>query len=82
MSKLHLTERDARTLTRHVVEELRLLGAVVRECGVQADETGLTFLAEVNGRLVGVYTGPGSLSYRTVACELLAAGLDHPEVGV
>ena len=66
-------------LTHHVVEEIHHLGGVVRECGVQVDKQGLTFLAEVNGRLVGVYTGPGTLSYRTVACELLAAGLDLPE---
>lgn len=68
-----LAEHDARSIVAAVVAELRLLGAAVRNVGVQRDGDGLLFLADLNGRVVFCQTPAGTVPYRTVALDLLAA---------
>lgn len=68
-----LAEHDARALVSAVVAELLVLGATVRNCGVQRDGDGLLFLADLNGRVVFCQTPPGTVPYRTVAMDLLSA---------
>jgi hypothetical protein len=75
---LHLDERDARSLARHIVHHLQSLGARVTNFGVHLEREGFTFMAEVNGRApVWVQTGQGNFTYEAVAAELLNAALHH-----
>lgn len=76
---LHLDEKDARALTRHIVHELRALGAHVDQFGVHLEKEGFYFRALINGRDVWVQTGQGNFQYDRVAAELYHAALQPPE---
>ena len=74
---LHLDEKDARLLTRHVVDHLLKLGARVSQFGVHLEREGFTFRAVINGHDVWVQTGQGNFRYDRIAAELLNAALHH-----
>ena len=76
---LHLDERDARTLTRHIVEHLLKLGARVESFGVHLEREGFYFRAVINGSDVWVRTGQGNFRYEAVAAELLNEALFHAQ---
>jgi hypothetical protein len=71
-----LSEADARTLTRHIVTEIRQMGGHVTDFGVDLGREGFCFLAVIGGRTVWVYRGQGNFQYRDVARDLLASALD------
>jgi hypothetical protein len=73
----HLDERDARSLARHIVHELRSLGGHVEHFGVSLKHEGFTFRATINGADVWVRTGQGNFTYKAVAVELLNEALHH-----
>lgn len=70
-----LSEREARLLTRHIVHELRKLGARVTEFGIHLERGGFWFRALVNGRDVWTRTGQGNFRYDRVAADLLHAAM-------
>jgi len=69
----HLDEKDAHALSRHIVHELKKLGAHVAQFGVHIEREGFYFRAIVNGRDVWVQTGQGNVRYDRIAAELLHA---------
>ena len=71
----HLSESDARLLTRKIVTELRALGANVEAFGVHLEREGFYFMAAINGQVVHIQTGQGAFTYAAVARELLHAAL-------
>lgn len=71
----HLSEADARLLTRKVVQHLRSLGAHVEAFGVHLEREGFYFMAAINGHVVHCQTGQGRFSYQQVAAELLHLAL-------
>lgn len=73
----HLSERDAKMLSRKIVEHLLKLGAHVTEIGVHLELEGFYFRATINGHDVWVRTGQGNFRYERVAAELLNAALHH-----
>lgn len=75
----HLDERDARSLTRQIVHELRSLGAHVETFGVSLKREGFTFRATINGADVWVRTGQGNFQYQAVAVEMLNEALHHAQ---
>jgi hypothetical protein len=68
-----LDERDAQALARHIVHELKRLGAHVTQFGVHLEREGFYFRANVNGKDVWVQTGQGNFRYDRIAAELLHA---------
>lgn len=72
---LHLDEKDARSLARHIVHALRDLGAHVESFGVHLEREGFYFRAVINGRDVWVQTGQGNFKYQDVARDLFHAAL-------
>lgn len=72
-----LSERDARTLTTHIVSELRKMGAHVTAFGISLKQEGFTFRATINGADVWAFTGQGNFEYTAVAAELLNEALHH-----
>jgi hypothetical protein len=75
----NLEEKDARALTRHIVTELRAMGASVTNFGVHLDRDGFTFLAEIGGTQAICRTGQGTFTYRAVAAELLHEALTQEQ---
>lgn len=72
----HLSEAEARLLTRKVVECLHGLGVFPRSVGVDLDTDGFWFTADVNGRLASARTGQGHFTYAQVAREIQLASID------
>lgn len=71
-----LSERDARLLTRHIVERLRARGVFPQQFGLDLDREGFWFTAVINGKTVSARTGQGSFTYDQVARELQLASID------
>jgi hypothetical protein len=76
MTSPSLAESDARTLTRHIVAELRQMGGHVTTFGIDLAREGFCFRAVIHGRDVWVFRGQGNFSYRDIARDLLASALD------
>ena len=71
----HLSESDARLLTRKIVTELRKLGAHVEAFGVHLEREGFYFMAAINGQVIHCQTGQGNFTYQAVAANLLHLAL-------
>lgn len=71
-----LSERDARLLTRKIVEACRRLGVLPSRFGVDLDREGFWFTAVINGKLVSARTGQGNFTYEQVAKDLVLASVD------
>ena len=71
-----LSERDARTLTRHVIERLQTLGVRPSRFGISLDREGFWFTADIHGKTVSARTGQGAFTYDAVARELVLASVD------
>jgi hypothetical protein len=69
-------ERDARLLTRKIVERLRALGTFPSRFGIDLDHDGFWFTAEVNGKTVSARTGQGNFTYEQIAKDLQLASID------
>ena len=72
----HLSERDARTLTQHVIERLQTLGVRPSRFGILLDQEGFWFTADIHGKTVSARTGQGAFTYDAVARELVLASVD------
>lgn len=71
-----LSERDARALTRKIVERLRAFGVFPSRFGISLDTEGFWFTADVNGKTVSARTGQGNFTYEQVAREIQLASID------
>lgn len=71
----HLSEPDARAITRAVVTHLREMGAHVTDFGISLDSDGFWLIATINGRTISCRTSQGTFTYKGVAADMLHRAL-------
>jgi hypothetical protein len=73
----HLSEPDARKITRAIVTHLRAMKAQVRDFAISLDAEGFWFVADINGEQVGCRCPQGHFTYQEVAADMLACRLSY-----